>query len=56
VSERRIRFTSDGDIIREAREARGWTREQLGAFTGTSVALIARFETEPDYTPMRERF
>jgi transcriptional regulator with XRE-family HTH domain len=42
---------SDGDVVRERRLAKGWTREQLAVLADCSLSLIARFETEPDYTP-----
>jgi DNA-binding XRE family transcriptional regulator len=49
--DRNVRFTSNGAVAREAREAKGWTREQEAVLAACSVAAIARFEVEPDYTP-----
>jgi transcriptional regulator with XRE-family HTH domain len=46
-----LAFTSNGDVVREARESRGWTREQLAVLAGCSLSLVARFEVEPTYTP-----
>ena len=46
-----VKFTSRGDVARDAREAKGWTREQEAVLARCSVSLIARFEVEPAYTP-----
>jgi hypothetical protein len=50
--ERNVRFDSNGELARDAREAKKrWSREQLAVLADCSVSLIARFETEPGYTP-----
>jgi transcriptional regulator with XRE-family HTH domain len=46
-----LTFTSNGDVVRAAREGKGWTREQLAVLAGCSLSLIGRFEVEPGYTP-----
>jgi transcriptional regulator with XRE-family HTH domain len=49
--ERNVRFDSNGELARDAREAKGWSREQLAVLADCSVSLIARFEVEDGYTP-----
>jgi transcriptional regulator with XRE-family HTH domain len=49
--DRNVRFDSNGNVVRDARLDRGWTREQLAVLAGCSLSLIARFESEPGYTP-----
>jgi DNA-binding XRE family transcriptional regulator len=46
-----LKLTSHGELVREAREAMGWTREQLAVLADVSLSLIVRFENEPGYTP-----
>jgi transcriptional regulator with XRE-family HTH domain len=51
MDDRNVRFNSNGGAARSAREAKGWTREQLAVLAGVSVSLVTRFEVEPGYTP-----
>lgn len=37
-------FIFAGDHLRELRDARGWTREQLAVSSGCSVAMVASAE------------
>jgi transcriptional regulator with XRE-family HTH domain len=46
-----VTSTSDGDVVREARLEKGWTREQLAVLADVSLSLVTRFENEPGYTP-----
>jgi ribosome-binding protein aMBF1 (putative translation factor) len=49
-----VSTTSNGELVREEREGRGWSRELLAVLSDCSYALIARLEVEPDYTPSDE--
>ena len=43
--QRRDRVPIDGQVIRRAREAKGWSREKLAAELGLSHRTVERYET-----------
>jgi ribosome-binding protein aMBF1 (putative translation factor) len=54
VNRSNVTTTSNGELVREEREDREWSRELLAVLADCSYATIARFEVEPDYTPSDE--